>query len=308
VNVFISWSEPTSQQVAGALRDWLPLIIQSIKPFMSKKDINAGLPWSEEISSQLGTADCGIVCITPANVRKPWLLYEAGAIAGRFDRAIYPLLINVEPNEFTERGGPLTQFQSRTCDKDGLRSLLHAVNQRQSAESLLKEDLLDKQFDRWWDVMEASLKGTDRFQDGETSTEYDWLLSVRDFTMLPDWGGDSHSFWMITPDVSQSTRNRAMFNWEKNHYVFITKDTQPNADADKRLRKLAGDKVRFNRKTNVEDYEKLVATNYIIIDPDTNPRAYLELPVAEAGLWIKVDDRAVQNFVNRFSPLAAEAI
>ena len=81
MRVFISWSGQRSLAVGEALRDWLPLVIQSIRPFLSSTDIRAGQSWFNEISDHLKETNFGICCVTPANQSEPWLNFEAGAIA-----------------------------------------------------------------------------------------------------------------------------------------------------------------------------------------------------------------------------------
>jgi len=64
VKVFISWSGTKSRDVALALREWLPLVMNSVEPFVSAKDIYAGTRWQLEISAQLEATNFGIVCVT----------------------------------------------------------------------------------------------------------------------------------------------------------------------------------------------------------------------------------------------------
>lgn len=67
MKVFISWSGDTSRQVAEALRDWLPDVIQQLEPFLSSKDIASGLKWQDEISSKLDETTFGVICLTKDN-------------------------------------------------------------------------------------------------------------------------------------------------------------------------------------------------------------------------------------------------
>jgi len=67
-NVFISWSGERSKKVAVALYDWLPMVLQTARPWMSKEDIEKGSRGLEEIGRALETMSVGIICLTPENV------------------------------------------------------------------------------------------------------------------------------------------------------------------------------------------------------------------------------------------------
>ena len=41
-NVFISWSGDRSERVAAALHEWLPMVVGTAAPWMSKEDIEKG--------------------------------------------------------------------------------------------------------------------------------------------------------------------------------------------------------------------------------------------------------------------------
>jgi len=47
MKLFISWSGPKSRQVAEALKNWIPYVIQGSKPFLSAGDIEKGRRWSD---------------------------------------------------------------------------------------------------------------------------------------------------------------------------------------------------------------------------------------------------------------------
>ena len=79
-NIFISWSGSRSKWVAEALREWLPRILQSARPWMSAADIEKGSRGLNEVSSGLQGMKVGLVCLTPENLNAPWILYEAGAL------------------------------------------------------------------------------------------------------------------------------------------------------------------------------------------------------------------------------------
>jgi hypothetical protein len=53
MKVFISHSGKRSHAVALTLRQWLPDVIQSVKPWLSSEDIEAGARWGNEVTSSL---------------------------------------------------------------------------------------------------------------------------------------------------------------------------------------------------------------------------------------------------------------
>ena len=124
MRVFLSWSGNTSLKVASALRDWLPSVIQSVKPYLSAEDINKGARWSLDIAKELAAASYGIICLIPDNLTAPWIHFEAGALSKTLDKSyVTPFLFNV-PRSSVE--GPLVQFQSVLNDQQDIFKMWQA--------------------------------------------------------------------------------------------------------------------------------------------------------------------------------------
>lgn len=113
MRVFISWSGETSGAVASALRDWLPMAVQSAEVFMSQDDIASGEGWLNRLSSELKESEIALVCLTHENLHSLWIHYEAGAVwksLGTEANRVCPVLFNVAKRDVS---GPLSQFQMR---------------------------------------------------------------------------------------------------------------------------------------------------------------------------------------------------
>lgn len=108
MKIFISWSGEISHQVAVVLRDWLPLVIQSIEPYVSSEDIDKGARWSSDIATELDDSSFGILCVTEDNFEAPWLNFEAGALGKSVEKS------NVKRSDVH---GPILQFQSTIFEK-----------------------------------------------------------------------------------------------------------------------------------------------------------------------------------------------
>jgi hypothetical protein len=112
LRVFLSWSGQKSRLVAEALRDWLPDVVNAVKPWMSEEDIEKGAVGAQKIAEALKDCRYGIICLTRQNQDRPWINYEAGALSktvGDVDTRVAPLLIDFERK--SEVTGPLSAFQ-----------------------------------------------------------------------------------------------------------------------------------------------------------------------------------------------------
>lgn len=153
MKVFISWSGQKSRDVAVALRDWLPQVINDVQPFVSSKDIYAGARWQMEIAEQLETTNFGLVCVTKENQRSPWLNFEAGALAKAVDASrLVPLAIDLKPSDIEI---PLGQFQGQPATEAGVGDILSSINA--CLPSPLGDALLDKAVKMWWPELKAAL-------------------------------------------------------------------------------------------------------------------------------------------------------
>lgn len=155
MKVFLSWSGDLSLKVALAFRDWLPAVIQAIRPYVSSEDIDKGTRWSTDIAKELEASSFGILCVTPTNLGAPWINFEAGALSKTIDKAnVSPFLFGVKRSEIQ---GPLLQFQSTIFEKQDVARLVASINRKLANEDQLDEGLLQKSFDVWWPQLKATL-------------------------------------------------------------------------------------------------------------------------------------------------------
>ncbi len=156
MKVFICWSGVESHAMASALAEWLPQVIQSIRPFFSSESIRKGVSWSEAIGAQLEATDFGILCLTPDNLKAEWILFEAGALSKKGKNAhVVPIITaRMAPSDLTP---PLSIFQATTTAKADMARLMKTINGAIS-EGALEESMLSRSFERWWPDLEAKFE------------------------------------------------------------------------------------------------------------------------------------------------------
>ncbi len=143
----MSWSGPLSKEIAEALRNWLPLCLQHVKPYFTPEDIEKGRRWDTEIARELERANLGIICLTPDNIERPWILFEAGALSKSLAKSkVCPLLFNIQPSEVV---GPLSAFQAAEFIQEDFKSLITDINET-AGDERLNQTYLENSFQKWW--------------------------------------------------------------------------------------------------------------------------------------------------------------
>lgn len=156
MRVFLGWSGETSHNVALALSDWLPKVIQAVRPFVSSEDIAKGARWSLTIAKELQESSFGIICVTKENSESAWINFEAGALSKEIETALVtPFLFNLRAAEIE---GPLKQFQLVINDKLDILKLVKSINGR-LGESRLDDANLQATFEMWWPRLSDRLSG-----------------------------------------------------------------------------------------------------------------------------------------------------
>lgn len=196
LRVFLSWSMQRSETVAQAFRDWLPSVLQNVRPYYTPDDIGKGSRWSSEIRGELESSDFGIIFLTPENLTSPWILFEAGALSKLEKSKVAPLLLGVEP---TDVSGPLAQLQLTKFNKDECFKLVKALNRALDSRAL-EPSVLTNVFDKWWPELDENVQaalqialpspGTAKRPERELLEEV--LERVRAIQMRPSGGAFPH--------------------------------------------------------------------------------------------------------------------
>lgn len=171
MKIFISWSGTRSRAIAEFLREWIKCVLQAARPWISSRDLDRGAVWFAEIGGQLKDTSVGIICLTAANKNKPWILFEAGALAkGLSTSRVCTLLVDLKPEDIED---PLAQFNHTLPNKQSVLSLVETLNAA-LGDSSLDQTVLEKVFATYWPQFEVS------FAKIVTRTEGEEAVAPRD--------------------------------------------------------------------------------------------------------------------------------
>jgi hypothetical protein len=154
MKVFISWSGDYSKQLAAALHWWVPKVLSQVEVYFSDIDIEVGSRWYDSIVDNLEKSDAGLVILTPENITRQWIMFEAGAMARSVTQArVCPVLFGITKSEWNLKGGPLSFFQAVEFTEDDFRKLQKTINNGRLGEADLRE-----MFDVWWPKLKQRIE------------------------------------------------------------------------------------------------------------------------------------------------------
>jgi hypothetical protein len=314
MKVFLSWSGEMSRRVAQVFHDWIPLVIQNVKPFISAGDIDKGQRWSDVLTDRLGGAEYGIIFVTKFNINSRWLHFEAGALGRTVDKScVSPFLFRVKPSLIE---GPLEQFQVTIDTKDDIFNLLRSINTHLSPEQQVALSILQREFECWFGVLNAELNKIEDVNDLDTVTGFQWLYTGEDLKRRQA-GILCKEIWLITPNLHPRKLDPRVNNILRRHltngvnYTFVVPLSSNVGMSQNELDKLSSDiKPGQLRIAPVRDkaFRELAVTDYIIMNPEPDEKyplyVFLELPIPQPRYWIEVDFDAASGFAARFRKVA----
>lgn len=151
MKVFLSWSGNRSKEVANLLSEWLCCVIQAARPWISTRDLDRGSLWFGEINDQLKDTSVGIICLTHENKARPWILFEAGALAkGLSTSRVCTFLVDLDPKDIED---PLAQFNHTLPTCESIFGLVKTLNNTLGSNGL-DIRILDQVFKTYWPQFE----------------------------------------------------------------------------------------------------------------------------------------------------------
>lgn len=151
--VFLSWSGKQSKAVAHALGLGIQGIDKEkrLEPWISE-DIAPFEDWRNELKKSISSSNFAVLCVTPANLWSPWMLWEAGALAIELEKTnVSPYLLNIPVDKVPD---PLRNFQCIVATKEGTKKLLSRLG---DAVKLPDTDFA-KRFDKVWPKVRSALE------------------------------------------------------------------------------------------------------------------------------------------------------
>jgi hypothetical protein len=156
MKLFISWSGPVSQAIANEIRDWLPLVLPAVNPFITTSDVEKGARWQSEISKELNASSYGLACITSDNLASTWMAFEAGALTKELEQSRFAtVLFGVGKAQVP---APFNMFQATDFNESEMRQLIEDINAAVPEANRRLIGHLDKSFRTFWPELSGKVQ------------------------------------------------------------------------------------------------------------------------------------------------------
>lgn len=137
--LFISWSGELSKSIAEQLKLFFEETMQHIEPFFSP-NIPKGKLWLDEVNKAIDDSSVGILCLTPDNHDKPWVLFESGALSRV--ATVCPIAFKMNKDDIK---APINIFQSSNFEFEEFKQLFEDINK--STEGDISQKIIDRYFE-----------------------------------------------------------------------------------------------------------------------------------------------------------------
>ena len=184
------------------LKEYLPSILQRVRPWLSEQDIDAGTRGVREIAKQLEVTHVGIVCLNAENQEAPWILFEAGAIS-KFVETSRAIVLRIGMTITDVKKGPLSEFQSVGTDSDGILKLVKSINLSFPIDEQLETAILERSFEGQWPSLKNALDSALATPSTPAKVKRDTDEMIEEILTLVRQ--QSQAQQVTTPDPKEST-------------------------------------------------------------------------------------------------------
>jgi hypothetical protein len=150
MKIIIGWTGKTSRGMAELLRDWIMRVIQASEPILINVDEQSSSLFIPKRDDQ-GERFFGILCLTSNNHNDHSMLFEAGVMSNLLPGSrICGMMLDIEDDQICR---PLKRFPLLDSSKEGVRTLLHSINESRGNKAIVA-DVLEDTFNIFWQKFE----------------------------------------------------------------------------------------------------------------------------------------------------------
>ena len=145
--VFLSWSLAASKGIAQRLEALLRKVLQDVAVYLSTSQMKGGAVFYPELLQALSLCRIGVAIVTPENKHRPWLHFEAGAIAHAVTKGkrLVVLRCGVELGELADT--PFASIHQLELSRAGLLDLIKVIHE--DTASIVPASEIEENFETW---------------------------------------------------------------------------------------------------------------------------------------------------------------